>query len=68
MLTNYENKSISVKLNSNLRGLKTGTVVKVKVDKDGTPKERYWRDRMKDAKTDNCIEIIKKKKQKSKED
>ena len=68
MISNYENKSISVKLNSDLRGLKTGTVVKIKVDKEGTPKERYWRDRMKDAKTDNCIEVIKKKKQKSKED
>ena len=62
MITNYENKSIDIKLNTDLRGLKPGTTLKIKVDKEGTPLERYWRDRFKDAKVDNCIEVLAKKK------
>lgn len=79
MIKHYENKGmdvmenkIKIKLNRDLRGLRTGTEIKIKVDKEGTPLERYWRDRMKEAPIDNCIEIIttkaKAKPKKSKEE
>ena len=28
--------------------------------KDGVPLSRFWRDRIKDSKIDNCLEILKK--------
>ena len=55
MIKVYETKSI--KLNTDLRGLKAGTVLGVDVDPDGVPFDRYWRDRFKDASIDNCIEF-----------
>lgn len=61
MIRKYENKSIDVRLNTDLRGMKSGTVLKVKVDKEGTPMERYWRDRFRDAGRDNCVETMNKK-------
>lgn len=62
MIKNYENKIIDVRLNKDLRGMKAGTTIGIKTDKHGTPLERYWRDRMKDAPIDNCIEVVKVKK------
>ena len=59
MIKIYENKMI--KLNTDLRGLKAGTTIGIKTDKDGTPLDRYWRNRMKDAPIDNCIEVVKTK-------
>jgi hypothetical protein len=56
MRKGYENKRI--KLNAPLRGHATGSEVTIKVDGDGVPMERYWRDRLHDAKVDNCIEFI----------
>lgn len=53
----YENKQL--KLNASLRGNPEGSVVNVRVNKDGVPLDRYWRDRMKDSKTDGCVEMIK---------
>lgn len=60
MITNYETKDL--KLNANLRGLRIGNVIKIKVDKDGTIVDRYWRSRMKDSAIDNCVEFVEKKK------
>ena len=59
MIEKYEKKVL--KLNAPLRGLPDGAEVKVKVDKKGTPIDRYWRDRLKDAKTDQCVEWLGKK-------
>ncbi len=59
MIQNYEKKIL--KLNAPLRGLPVGAKVPIKVDKDGTPVERYWRDRLKDAKKDMCVEFVGKK-------
>ena len=58
MIDKYEKKVI--KLNAPLRGLPKGAKVKIEVDAKGTPTERYWRDRLKDAKTDKCVEFVKK--------
>lgn len=62
MITEYEVKTL--KLNSALRGKKKGQIVRIRVDKDGIPIERYWRNRLKDAEIDNCVEFVKKKKKK----
>ncbi len=59
MIENYEKKVL--KLNAPLRGLPKGAEVKVKVDKKGTPVDLYWRNRLKDAKTDKCVEFVGKK-------
>ena len=61
MIKNYENKMVNIKLNKDLRGLKAGTAMRIRVDKNGVPLERYWRDRMKDMPIDNCIEVVKTK-------
>jgi hypothetical protein len=64
MVTGYETKKI--KLNAPLRGYQAGASIPIKVDKDGTPIDRYWRDRLKDAKKDNCVEIVSTKSRTSK--
>lgn len=64
MITKYEDKSL--KLNVPLRGHKADVEVKIKTDKDGTPVDRYWRDRVKDAAIDGCVEFVEKKTTKGK--
>jgi len=59
MLKKYETKDI--KLNTPLRGLPAGHIVKVKC-KDGLLLDQYWRRRLKDAAIDGCVEIIEKAK------
>jgi len=54
MIEKYEKKVL--KLNASLRGHPKGAKIKIKVDKDGTPTERYWRDRLKEAEKDKCVE------------
>lgn len=71
MIKGYQNKKVNVRLNSPLRGFRDGQVVRVVVDSNGVPIERYWRDRFKDAQTDGCLEVITTKtakKKKEKED
>ena len=51
----------AIKLNAPLRGYAAGTELRIEVDKAGTPLDRYWRDRFKDAKIDNCVEFVDKK-------
>jgi hypothetical protein len=41
--------------------------VTVKCDRNGIPLERFWRNRLRDAKTDNCVEVVTAKKIKVKE-
>lgn len=57
-------KRIKIKLLKPLRGHLVGTIKTIHVDENGIPLERYWRDRLKDAPIDGCIEIVKKKKSK----
>lgn len=35
----------------------SGTVT-VQTDEKGVPLERFWRNRLKDAETDNCVEVV----------
>lgn len=65
MLGTYEKKVITamenkrLKLNADLRGYTAGMIIKIQTDKSGVPLDRYWRDRLKDAESDNCVELIK---------
>ena len=52
--------TIKLKLNAPLRGLGAGSVTSIKTDDNGIPLDRYWRNRLKDAEIDNCVEIIRK--------
>jgi len=58
--------NIQVKVLSDIPGYKTGQIIFVKVDSHGTPLDKFWRRRLKDAKTDNCLEVIKPKSKKPK--
>ncbi len=49
---------VRVKILADIPGHKKGQMVIIETDKDGIPLERFWRRRFKDAKTDNCLEII----------
>lgn len=61
MITQWENKmafvNVTNKSDVNLHGVKPGGSVKIEVDKEGTPKTKEWRRRLKDSKVDGCIEI-----------
>jgi len=47
-----------IQINKGLGLFKKGQVIEVE-DLKGIPVDRYWRKRLKDAKTDKCCEILK---------
>ena len=49
-------KTLTLKIN-NVPGY-SGTVA-IDVDKNGTPLQKFWRKRMKEAEADNCVEVVK---------
>lgn len=51
-----------LKINKPIRGYKGGETISIEVDKNDIPKERYWRDRIKDSSVDNCVEYVSEKK------
>lgn len=57
-------KRIEIRINKPIRGYPVGHRIRILVDKNGVPMDRYWRDRFKDAPIDRCIEIVKRKKSK----
>jgi hypothetical protein len=59
-ITRYEIKAL--KLNTDLRGKKAGSIVRIKTDTNGVPLDHYWRNRLKDSKIDNCVELLPSKK------
>lgn len=48
---------LNLNLNRKLNGQGPGTI-RVKKGSDGKPKDKYWRDRLKDAETDGCCELV----------
>ncbi len=50
--------TIDLKINVNLPGCAKGTVIKIRADDDGVPLDKWWRDRLHDAKHDNCVSIV----------
>jgi len=55
---------MKVKLNQPMQGYETGREVTIECDRSGVPLEKFWRRRLKDAKIDNCVEVIKSSKPK----
>ncbi len=51
-------KEMKLKIN-NVAGYQTGSTYTIKTDQNGVPLERFWRNRLKDAKTDKCVEVVK---------
>jgi len=41
--------------------------VAVQTDENGVPLEKFWRNRLKDAEFDNCVEVVKPSKSAKKE-
>jgi hypothetical protein len=52
------NKFIELKLNAALRGHDAGSVIRIRVDKEGIPLDFYWRERIKDSSIDNCVSVV----------
>ncbi len=50
---------MKLKLNQPMKGYETGRTVTVQTDADGVPLEKFWRRRLRDAKIDNCVEVVK---------
>lgn len=63
MIENYENKlfKLNYDLKDKNRTYKKGGMVKVKM-KDDVPVNKFWRDKLKDSKIDNCMELVETKK------
>ncbi len=64
MITKYNTKQFKpkkqikeIKLNAPLKGLRAGDVISVGFV-GNVPNSQYWRDRLKDSKIDNCIEVL----------
>lgn len=51
---------MKIVINKPLKGYNIGDIVKID-DYNNIPLDGYWRDRLKDSKIDNCIEIYKKR-------
>ena len=53
---------MKLKLNQDLRTpsgkLLEGAIIEVECDKESTPLDMFWRNRLKDAAIDNCVEIV----------
>jgi hypothetical protein len=61
-------KTIKVKLNVRLGGYEEGAIVTLQTDGAGVPIEKFWRRRLRDAETDNCMEAVKSSKPKKEAD
>lgn len=51
-------KFIRIRVNGTLPGYPPKQTVAVEADSEGTPLSEYWRRRLKDAKIDNCCEVV----------
>ena len=50
---------MKLKLNNPLAGYEAGRTVSIQTDANGVPLEKFWRRRIRDAKIDNCVEVVK---------
>lgn len=58
-------KKVEFIVNADIHGIKAGQTITLDVDKNGTPLDRVWRRRFKDAKIDGCITLKEQPKSKS---
>lgn len=53
---------MKLKLNQNLSTpdgkLKKGQIIELDCDKNSTPLNKFWRNRLNDSAIDNCVEIV----------
>lgn len=49
---------ITIRVLKDLPGYKAGQEVKVTAVEDGIPLLKFWRDRLRDAEIDDCVEVI----------
>jgi len=52
---------MKIKINKDFAQYKQGDILTVESDSENTPKDIYWRNRLKDAKIDNCCEVVMKR-------
>lgn len=50
---------MKLRLNQPLAGYEVGREVTIQTDRNGVPLEKFWRRRLKDARIDNCVEVVK---------
>ena len=51
--------TVQIKVNTGVfKGFSEGQVLTLPCDAKGTPRDRFWRRRLKDAAHDNCCEIV----------
>ena len=55
---------MKLKINKDMAGYKAGRTINIKADINNIPLDIFWRRRLKDAKSDNCVEVIKTSKSK----
>lgn len=49
---------MKIRINKGFASHKKGDIITVDTDSNGTPVDRYWRRRLKDAEIDNCCEAV----------
>ena len=54
-------KKRRIKVNKEIPGYAAGRLVEISVDNDGVPLDRFWRDRVRDAEIDSCVEFMSQK-------
>lgn len=59
---------IKLKLNVDIKHNKAGTVLSLETDEEGNILDSFWSRRLKDSAIDNCVEIIKNKKFKKRDE
>ena len=51
-------KTIRIKINKQMHGYPPGFTARVPVDDNDVPLDKVWRDRLRDAEIDACVEIV----------
>ncbi len=59
---------MKLKLNKPMKGYEAGRELSIQTDVAGVPLEKFWRRRLRDAKIDNCVEVVKATPAKSKKE
>ena len=52
-------KKVTLQINKPLAGKQPDETITLECDRNGTIIDRYWRRRLSDAETDNCVKVIK---------
>ena len=53
-------KIIQIQINKPIPGHAAGSIARVQADDAGVPFDKSWRDRLRDAKIDDCVTVVKK--------